>query len=361
MGDTAISWTDKTWNCIRGCSRVSAGCMRCYAERQALRFAGPGGAYDGLVTKRLKVVNADEPDKDNYVEPQWTGKVVFDESHLCDPLRWGKPCRVFVNSMSDIFHESLTNEQIAAMFGVMAAAKQHTFQILTKRAKRMRQWFFWIEQESKTCNGGVGMTPAARCFIEAQKRDSYFTLDGKLSPLRRHHVAEAALSSAWPLPNVWQGVSTENQATAADRIAELLTVPAAVRFISAEPLLGEISLWAFLSGELRDQALLKLGQPQGLPGLDWVIAGCESGPRARKCDVAWLRLLRDECAAAGVPFFLKQAEESADLGLDRQLDIGDDDSVAFGDGSKLKPRLKDGNHVVELPYLDGVQHAEFPA
>ena len=131
MGDkTGISWTDTTWNPVRGCSRVSAGCMNCYAETQAARIVrmgkGKSTAYDGLV--KLTAGG----------EPRWTGVVRLVPEHLADPLRWKKPRRVFVNSMSDLFHESLTNEQIAAVFGVMAAAPQHTFQCLTKRPARMR-------------------------------------------------------------------------------------------------------------------------------------------------------------------------------------------------------------------------------
>lgn len=159
---------------------------------------------------------------------------------------------------------------------------------------------------------------------------------------------------AWPIPQLWIGVSVENQDAADERIPELLETPAAVRFLSCEPLLGPVDI-----SEYFDPCSVPCGEEPWTP-LDWVIAGCESGPGARPADVAWLRLLRDQCSGSGVPFFLKQAEESVDLGDDRQLDIGDDDSIAFGDGSKLKQRGPGGARIVELPYLDGVQHRAWP-
>ena len=123
MGDaTSISWTDATWNPVRGCSRVSDGCRNCYAETVAARFSGPGQAYEGLADRARK-------------GSKWTGVVRMVPEHLADPMRWKRPRRIFVNSMSDLFHESLSNEQIAAVFGVMAAAPQHTFQVLTKRGQ----------------------------------------------------------------------------------------------------------------------------------------------------------------------------------------------------------------------------------
>ena len=341
MGDgTGISWTDATWNPVRGCSRISEGCRHCYAERVAARFSDEGQPYHGLAVRKLKVISDDE----QRTEARWTGEVRLVPEHLADPLRWHKPRRIFVNSMSDLFHERLTNEQIAAVFGVMAASPQHTFQALTKRARRMREWFAWYQ-------------PGAVDRIANALDDALIANGADFRS--RSAINRASRDATWPLPNVWLGVSVENQNAADDRVSDLLTTPAAVRFISAEPLLGPTSLWAFIDGELRNKSLSALGSGP-LPGLDWVIAGCESGPGARPCDVTWLRSIRDQCAAARVAFFLKQAEESTDLGADGLLDVGDDDSIAFGDGSKLKARGGGGNRIVELPYLDGVQHAAFP-
>ena len=128
MSDSKIQWTDKTWNPVRGCSRISSGCDNCYATGQAHRFSGTGMPYDGLTVIRNGKVD-------------WKGEARFIPEKLAEPLKWKKPCRVFVNSMSDLFHDSITDEQIAAVFGVMAACPQHTFQILTKRPKRMLAWF----------------------------------------------------------------------------------------------------------------------------------------------------------------------------------------------------------------------------
>ena len=317
MGDkTGISWCDATWNPIRGCSRVSEGCRHCYAERVAMRFSGEGQPYNGLV--RLGVGGD---------RLGWSGVVRLIPEHLADPLRWKKPRRIFVNSMSDLFHEKLTNEQIAAVFGVMAAAPQHTFQVLTKRAKRMREWFEWI-------GGGEPEVDLVR--LHAQD------VIGILEPALGRNAA------TWPLPNVWLGVSVENQEAHDERAEDLLACPAAVYFFSVEPMLGPVDASQSLRRMLRtnDGRLLRNDHPDARSTggtwrrpIDWLIAGCESGPGARPCSVDWLRGLRDQCEAAGVSYFLKQAENA----------------VGFGAGSKRK-----AGGVIELPYLDGVQHAAFP-
>ena len=132
MGDkTGISWTDATWSPTRGCRRISAGCENCYAERQAMRMSGTGGAYEGLV----KLTSGG---------PRWTGDGRLVPSMLDQPLRWTKPRRIFVDSMSDLFYEAFSFEDIAAVFGVMAACPQHVFQVLTKRPERARAWFEWV-------------------------------------------------------------------------------------------------------------------------------------------------------------------------------------------------------------------------
>jgi len=355
MGDTSISWTDKTWNCIRGCSRVSPGCQNCYAERTALRMSGVGQPYHGLVISKRRVV-----DDEQHVEARWTGKVVFDVGHLFDPLRWRTPRKVFVNSMSDIFHDDLTNEQIAAMFGVMAAAPRHTFQVLTKRAHRMRAWFGWLEGEARACNGGVGMTPAARCFVAAN--DPYFTLNGQPNLIRRGDVANAALSASWPLRNVWMGVSVESQEYADKRIPVLLGTPAAVRFLSCEPLLGPLTLedldphWVEHPLACRPQrgAWCAL---TGQPRVDQVIVGCESGPRARACELDHVRSIRDQCLRAGVALFVKQLVRD-----DRESETGEPYVHAehcYHEADPRIPKVKPRG-VIERPFLDGRQHLEFP-
>lgn len=347
MGDkTGISWTDATWNPVRGCSRVSEGCRHCYAEIQAARIVrmakGRPSPYDGLV--REVMIKRDGLNIRN--EKRWTGKVVLDAKTLALPLRWSKARRVFVNSMSDLFHESLTNEQIAAVFGVMAAAPQHTFQCLTKRPARMREWFEWVmdrgEYRALRRCGDAAEAAGAPVYVNRKK-------DGR-SPWNDAHAV-------WPLANCWLGVSVENQAAADERIPELLRTPAAVRFLSCEPLLGQVDLRLFDGGPLTPRHRL----------LHWCIAGCESGRNARSCSVEWLRSLRDQCEAASVPFFLKQA-----VAVPAAIPAPDDadastvttcttsgarwiDVVVDGSGSKRK-----AGGVIELPYLDGVQHAEMP-
>lgn len=352
MGRTGIEWTDETWNPIRGCTRVSEGCRHCYAEQQAARIVRMGDGkptpYDGLV----KLVG---PDK----EPRWTGVVSFVPDVLSVPLRRKKPTRYFVNSMSDLFHESLSNEQIAAVFGVMAACHQHTFQILTKRARRMREWFEWVEREAAKAGPGAEVMLCVDCADEHDVLGERFVI-----------------SPPWPLPNVWLGVSVENQAAADERIPELLRTPAAVRFLSCEPLLGPVNLAAWLPGEDECQScgatspavdgdacpacgeidhLVRVVDGEAaerVGSLHWVIAGCESGPGARPADSSWYRALRDQCAEAGVAFFLKQATEEGTWAGDNEHE----QTVLCGPGSHRKP-----GGVIGAPYLDGVQHLAFPA
>jgi protein gp37 len=277
MASTKIEWTDAVWNPIRGCSRVSEGCRRCYAERQAIRQSGPGGKYEGLV--KIRQV---ERDGKKYREPQWTGKVVFDEEKLQEPLHWKAPRRVFVNSMSDMFHEGVEFSVIGAIWITMAKAKQHTFQILTKRPHRMQAFLKWAEESREPRELNRDLWP-----------------DG------------------WPTPNVWLGVSVEDQATADERIPLLLETPAAVRWISAEPLLGPVDLtrlgpdgtqWAGLNTLTGEQPCCHEHPDRSVwhKSLDWVIVGGESGPGARPMHPEWARSLRDQCKSAGVPFFFKQ-------------------------------------------------------
>lgn len=272
MGATSIEWTEKTWNPLRGCSLVSPGCTNCYAMKQAHRYAGEGKPFAGLTRKR---------DKGG---PVWTGEVRFVEHMLELPLTWRQPQRVFVNSMSDLFHDDVSNEDIAAVFGVMAACQQHTFQVLTKRAERMRKWFEWVQSWRQD-------RWSASCLHEAERR-----VGRAISP----GIAGV------PLRNVWLGVSVEDQQRADERIPHLLATPAAVRFISYEPALGPVDfsranvLW---SG-------VRLADGSRWTGdggkIDWIIVGGESGPGARPFDLAWARSTIEQCKAAGVACFVKQ-------------------------------------------------------
>jgi len=292
MGMTRIEWTDETWNPVRGCSIVSEGCRNCYAMKQAHRFSGPGQPYAGLTELGPQ-------------GPRWTGKVWLVPEVLDAPLRWKQPRRIFVNSMSDLFHEDVSNEYIVAVFGVMAVRPDHTFQILTKRPERMRQWFQWLSER-----GGLG--PIIRSIRVAGDRTipNLFSAVSKTEMVRGKRCRAmddpwmqvfnaAACIGAGPSSNVWLGVSVEDQKTADERIPILLQTPAAVRFVSAEPLLGPVDLRA-----------VRWGHATSLIKLDWIIVGGESGPGARPCDVAWIRSIVEQCRAAAVPCFTKQLGSS---------------------------------------------------
>lgn len=281
MKDSKIEWTDSTWNPLRGCSRVSEGCRNCYAERVSARFSGPGQPYEGLATMKGG-------------KAQWTGKVMLAENHLEDPMRWKKPRRIFVNSMSDLFHESVPDNDIRLIFAVMMASPQHTFQVLTKRAHRMAE-FFQRNSANDCFVTGVQENELRRANNPSRLAVSLRILD---------HVGK--LPSEWSLPNVWLGVSVEDQGEADSRIPKLLETPAAVRFLSCEPLLGAIDLRRYLTKlSIPVPAWSGDGVTETHP-IDWVIVGGESGHGARPMHPAWARSLRDQCAAAGVAFFMKQ-------------------------------------------------------
>jgi protein gp37 len=319
-GQSSIEWTDATWNPIVGCSIVSPGCTNCYAMGMAgrieamtaaLRKEGKTGAphYDGTTRK----VNG------NTI---WTGKVArAPEAILTEPLAWKRPRKIFVNSMGDLFHEDVPDEWIDRVFAVMALAPQHTFQVLTKRTKRMREYFAFKGSQQLDRGGGEDKASAKdRIFIEAMLIAN--RMEGP------HEAAACVLDALerWPLPNVWLGVSAERQQEADERIPELLATPAAIRFVSAEPLLGPIDFeriklpqiinpldalrgmtWQQMThGRYAGQRLYSGLIFGGDRGLDWIIVGGESGPDARPMHPAWPRLIRDQCAAAGVPFFFKQ-------------------------------------------------------
>lgn len=221
---SSIEWTDTTWNPVAGCTVITPGCTNCYAMRMAARLEAMGvPKYQGLTRK-------------SGGRAVWTGAVTLDESALAAPATWRKPRLVFVNSMSDLFHPAVPAEFIARVWAAMAGAPQHSFQLLTKRPERMRAV-----------------------------------------------LAERDLPT---LRNVWLGTSVEN-AEVLWRLGELRETPAAIRFISFEPLLGPV-------------------QGANLQGIHWVIVGGESGPRARAMEEAWVDEIQASCARAGTAFFFKQ-------------------------------------------------------
>ena len=269
-GKSKIEWTDATLNPVTGCTKVSPGCDHCYAERMHERFNGPGSF----------------------------AAVTLHQDRLDAPLRWRKPRRVFVNSMSDLFHRDVPDEFISQVWATMAATPLHTYQILTKRHARMRSLLSsprWPEALVTTGQWPNDLDPEAS------------------------------------LPNVWLGVSVESQEWVR-RIRALVETPAAVRFLSCEPLLGPIQL-QLVGQEQHDGGVHPVHGAWS--ALDWVIVGGESGPGARPMHPAWARSLRDQCVTAGVPFFFKQ--------------WGEHDARGLRVGKKVAGRLLDGRTWDEYP------------
>lgn len=362
---TLIEWTEATWNPITGCSVLSPGCTNCYAMKLAGTRMKHHESRAGLTVETK-------------AGPVWNGEVRFNEQWLTQPLAWKRPRRIFVCAHADLFHESVPDAWIDRVFAVMALAPHHTFQVLTKRSKRMREYL-------------------TKPWPGAEKRalDAAFLIDNLYG----------GYQNIWPLPNVWLGVSVEDQKRADERIPDLLATPAAVRWISAEPLLGPLSLESWLAPEVFCQSCddgdgygnrcnsksipreeqcpfiravqiitehgpYENGAPYAVTSdtmkLDWVVAGGESGHNARPMHPDWARSLRDQCASAGVPFLFKQWGEyhpadqvknpeqlakTGDMGtaLRTGAAVTFDDQWTWKIGKKSAGRL-----------LDGVEHNGYP-
>ena len=261
MGETTgIEWTDATWNPVTGCTKVSPGCDSCYAIRETNRHRNLP-KYAGLVSNMQKVHITGGLD--------WTGEVRCHPDLLEVPLHWKTPRRIFVCSVSDLFHSKVPWEFIAKVFDVMIDCPQHTFQLLTKRPGRMA---FWADNMAAICE-------------------------------------ERGLPWPWP-PWIWAGTSVESQRYA-PRLDVLARVPAKVRFVSAEPLLGPLNLKPYFfkcSGTCAPTPDSPHCACKGL-AINWVISGGESGPGARPSHPDWFRRIRDDCQAVGIPYFHKQNGE----------------------------------------------------
>lgn len=359
-----IEWTDATANVINGCSLASPGCTNCYAMKQAHRTDVRRG-----LTK---------PSKGGMV---WTGEVRFHEPALLKVLGWQKPRMIFWNAHGDMFHPEVPDEWIDRCFAVMALTPQHVHQVLTKRSARMREYL-------------TALTHGGRGILSAMSDLGYENADANIEALYRAPL-EKARTPIPPLPNVWLGVSVEDQQRADERIPDLLATPAAVRWLSCEPLLGPVDLrhvrrynprglpWidALRGLVTRGQYLARSPSecsfatstqciPPELPRLDWIVAGGESGPKARPMHPDWARSLRDQCSAAGVPFFFKQWGEwvPATEGLSPTGAVGlNGDWTRGGDARDVYNRLGDGLALVDRVgkkragrLLDGVEHNGMP-
>ena len=356
--NTKIEWTDATWNIITGCSVVSAGCKNCYAMKLAGTRLQHHPSRAGLTT-------------DTSAGPVWNGEVRFNEQWLDQPLRWKRLRKIFVCAHGDLFHEKVPDEWINNVFEVMALCPQHIFQVLTKRPERMLD------------------------YMNSKPFGKIIMLGGKF------HPGTYIAPMTWPLANVWLGVSVENQETADERIPLLLQTPAAVRWVSAEPLLGNINLshlnedketneldclkpytwadeienWQGTSDEWKEEFLDwydLVDMPEGLmhAGIDWLIVGGESGRNARPMHPDWARSLRDQCKAAGVPFLFKQWGEwfpRAQWEDNPDLILPDDDCAYENSDKIIVIESDDGPEPIHRVgkkaagrLLDGVLHDEYP-
>jgi protein gp37 len=326
-GLSKIEWTEQTWNPVVGCSIVSPGCTNCYAMKMASRIEAMGTQprYAGTTRK----VNG---------KAIWTGKIArAPESTFHAPMHRRKPTRYFVNSMSDLFHEDVPDQWIDDVISVMARSPWHTFQVLTKRSERMLDYMRAVDAEK---------------FLDFWSSHVVYAEGVPGFPARLPQ---------WPLPNLWLGVSTERQKEADERIPHLLATPAAVRFISAEPLLGPLDISRYITGWDGRGGLLEY--------LDWVIVGGESGSGARPMHPGWARDLRDQCEAADVAYFFKQFgnwaphQFASNNSLKGEIRIWPDGHVGTGNanehggsgcemdmvGKKIAGRL-----------LDGIEHNGMP-
>ncbi len=317
---SGIEWTRSTWNPTVGCSLMSPGCTNCYAMHFAHRLStsfgnAAGRKYKGL-TRKVKG------------NPVWTGVVRTADEALEIPLGWRKPRLVFVNSMSDLFHESLPTNAVDRVFAVMGLAGQHIFQLLTKRPDRMRDYLNDPETEARV------------------RREA-----GLIRP--------GAGIATWPLKNVWCGTSIEDQTRANERISQLLAAKAHTRFLSIEPLLGPIVLREAAS---RRQLMPRTARSGIRTGIHWAIVGGESGHKARPMHPAWARALRDECLALKIPFFFKQVGQWGwhDIGRKRRtigllpdgriVPVGTKGATTlYSLGKKASGKLLDGQVLQDYP------------
>lgn len=346
---TKIEWTDATANVVNGCSVVSPGCTNCYAMRLAGTRMRNHPTRAGLT-------------RDSKAGPVWTGEVRFNEAALQQVLRWSRPRMIFWNAHGDLFHPNVPDEWIDRCFAAMAMTPQHKHQVLTKRPERMRAWFAdnWRYESIYNALGRLG-------------RDGHV----ELHPYRRAFPN----GMVWPLPNVWLGTSVEDQQRANERIPHLLATPAAVRWLSCEPLLGPVDLTRHLAprwpdcncteGPLAEETVHDRNLVERCPrcnvalggdprsGLGWIVAGGESGHGARPMHPDWARSLRDQCGAAGVPFLFKQWGEWAPHDGRRDIEYALTAGRAHWCGD-YGPWLERIGKRAAGRLLDGVQYDGYP-
>lgn len=302
---TDIEWADETWNPTVGCSRVDHRCDGCYAIAFTHRGLRP---EHGGITK-LRPRGANRPGVD------WTGEVRMLPERLPVPLRWRKGRRVFVDSLSDLFHPAVPFGFIAAVFAIMAATPQHTYLVLTKRPKRAREFFEWVDAGRQRIDGGPPFGGADFCGGELYNV-AHHVMDDEAILALGHPIK----ARPWPLPNVQLGVSVSDQPTWDADVPEILRCPAALHFVSLEPILGAVDVRESLpcqtckdvgSVGMEMRACPTCGGLDHGPRLGWVVVGGESGHRSRPNILDWTRSVIRQCREVGVPVFHKQVGERA--------------------------------------------------
>lgn len=383
--NSTIEWTDATWNPITGCKIVSPGCTNCYAM--------------GLAGTRLKHI----PSRvgltvETKAGPVWNGQVRLNEEWLSQPLLWRRPRKIFVCAHGDLFAEGVPDEWIDRVFAVMAAGHRHTYQVLTKRSARMRAYLTAPDVVDRIIAALQALSESLGAGKSSRDPKGWAGWDAFAASENLKLGNERSSWPLWPLASIWLGVSAEDQRRADERVPDLLATPAAVRFVSAEPLLGPIDFeampfaegdprhrWSALTGQAILHATGSSGRPDFTvrmrsplkPRLDWIIVGGESGPKARPMHPAWARQIRDACAAAGIAFHFKQhgawaaIDQSAGadqagwegrgdwmiLSADGDMDIPDDrwpdaeagEVAVIRVGKKAAGRLLDGIEWNQMP------------
>lgn len=328
---TKIPWTDRTWNPVTGCTPTSRACDRCYAKRMANRLAGRHG-YD----------------KDNPF------KITWHEDVIRQPLTWRTPAKVFAISMGDLFHPDVPDEWIDKVMAIITLTPKHTYQILTKRPERMLKYFSSEKEHLVDC------WEAASYEMGLADKDE--DCDAPAC-----HIFNR-IEREWPLKNLWLGVTAEDQKRANLRIPLLLGTPAAIRFVSIEPMLGVINLrflnpgsftfFNALSGTVSDLDNRSLLTPR----LDWVICGGESGPKARPLYPRWVDIIRNQCYLSNTPFFFKSWGSYIDMGEAAKMF----NPACRIDHTNLIPKYKVREYMkrtgvnIAFDLLDGKEYKEFP-
>lgn len=289
MADSMIGWTGKCWNIIGGCTNESTGCLNCWSRKLVGTRFRENPRYDGLT-----VVRGDG-------KPHWTGKISLFEDRLEEPMHWRKPQLVFVASQADLFHPGVPEEFIDRAFAIMALCPHHTFQILTKRPQRMREYLSDEHEVQERIATALGKMLDGQWIWNEGKRfrnriermiGLFYGYETESDEDTGEEYDVQSAETVWPLRNVWLGTSTENQETFDKRAPELLDIAWPVHWLSIEPQVGSIVI---PDNYLRE--------------LEWIVLGGESGTGARPMHPDWARSVRDQCEATGIPFFFKQTGE----------------------------------------------------